>query len=63
VDINNDSYNLTLSVVLICLFFHTNFSLPNTLLALLCLAVVVATTVTCHIAAVVSTAAFVGGLA
>jgi len=34
VDITNDSYNLTLSVVLICLFFHTDFNLPNTLLAL-----------------------------
>jgi len=32
--ITNDSYNLTLSVLLICLFFHTDFNLPNTLLAL-----------------------------
>jgi len=34
VDITNDSYNLTSSVVLICLFFHTDFNLRNTLLAL-----------------------------
>ena len=34
VDITNDSYNLTLSVVLIYLFFHTDFNLSNTLLAL-----------------------------
>ena len=34
VDITNDSYNLTLSVALICLSFHANFNLPNTLLAL-----------------------------
>ena len=27
-DITNDSCNLTLSVVLICLFFHTDFNLP-----------------------------------
>jgi len=33
-DITNDSHNLTLSVVLICLFFHTDFNLPSTLLIL-----------------------------
>ena len=37
VDITADSYDLTLSVVLICLCFHTDFSLQNTLLALLIL--------------------------